>query len=174
MSLAVFILILVTLQRIGELFLAENHTRRLIAVGGIEIGREHYPLIVGFHAAWLLGLWLLAADRSINWAWLAIFVGLQGLRVWVIASLGVRWTTRIIVLPGVPLVRKGPYRFVSHPNYIVVAAELAVLPLVFGLGLYALLFFLLNLGLMVVRISTENRALHGPPPHGFPPGALPG
>jgi methyltransferase len=162
MTFAMIILALVTLQRLGELFLADNHTRRLISVGGVEVGRGHYPFIVLLHAAWLVGLWVFAAERPVSWGWLALFVVLQALRVWVIATLGVRWTTRIIILPDAPLVRTGPYRFVSHPNYIVVAAEIAVLPLTFGLGLYALVFSALNLAMMVVRIRAEHRALQGP------------
>jgi methyltransferase len=166
MTLAVIILALVTLQRLGELVLADNHTHRLMAVGGIEKGPEHYPIMVLMHAAWLVGLWVLAWDRSVNWGWLAVFVVLQALRVWVIATLGVRWTTRIIILPGAALVRNGPYRFLSHPNYIVVAAEIAVLPLTFGLWGYALIFSLLNLAMMAVRLRAENEALSGAPGFG--------
>ena len=133
MTLSIVILALVTLQRLGELVLAQRNTRRLLAQGAIEVGANHYPLIVGLHGAWLAGLWVLAWDRPVSLPWLAVFAVLQLLRVWVIATLGRRWTTRIIVLPGAPLVRRGPYRFLSHPNYVVVAAEIAVLPLAFGL-----------------------------------------
>ena len=100
MILSVVILALVTAQRLGELALSGRNTRRLLARGAIESGASHYPLIVGLHAAWLVGLWFLAWDRPANLAWLVVFLGLQVLRVWVIASLGERWTTRIIVLPG--------------------------------------------------------------------------
>jgi methyltransferase len=159
MTLAIIVLALVTAQRIGELFLAEHNTRRLRAKGAIETGANHYILIVLLHGAWLLGLWVLAWDRPVNLALLAIFVLLQAARVWVIATLGPRWTTRIITLPGAPLVTKGPYRFVSHPNYVVVALEIAVLPLAFGLVEYAVLFTLLNAAMMWVRIRSEGRAL---------------
>ena len=125
MTLSIVILALVTLQRLGELVLAQRNTRRLLAQGAIEVGANHYPLIVGLHGAWLAGLWVLAWDRPVSLPWLAVFAVLQLLRVWVIATLGRRWTTRIIVLPGAPLVRRGPYRFLSHPNYVVVAAEIA-------------------------------------------------
>lgn len=159
MTVAVMILALVTLQRLGELVLARSNTRRLLARGAVESGAEHYRFIVALHAAWLIGLWLLAWDRPVNLPLLLLFVLLQAGRVWVIATLGRRWTTRIITLPGETLVRKGPFRFVSHPNYIVVAGELAVLPLAFGLPLYALVFTALNAVMMWVRIRCEQRAL---------------
>ena len=107
----------------------------------------------------MIGLWLLAWDRPLNLWLLAVFIGLQGARVWVITTLGDRWTTRIITLPGEPLVRRGPYRFVSHPNYLVVAAEILILPLAFGLVWFALIFSLLNIAMMAVRISSEAEAL---------------
>lgn len=156
------ILGLVTLQRLGELVLARRNTARLLAQGAREVAPEHYKLIVLLHAAWLVGLWGSVVGLGIdgvNLAWLAIFVVLQGLRVWVIATLGARWTTRIIVLPGAPLVRAGPYRFVSHPNYLVVAGEILVLPLVFGLTAYGLVFSVLNAGVLWIRIRAEDRAL---------------
>ena len=160
MILSIVILAAVTLQRLGELALAQRNTRRLLAEGGREAGAGHYPLIVLLHAAWLAGLWLLAWDRPADLVWLALFVGLQAARVWVIASLGGRWTTRIIVLPQAPLVSRGPYRFLRHPNYVVVAAEIAVLPLVFHLYAYAAVFFLLNAAVLTLRIRTEEAALH--------------
>lgn len=161
MTGAVLILGFVTLQRLGELVLARRNTRRLLARGAIESGAEHYPLIVGLHAAWLIGLWLLAWDRPANLAWLAVYAALQGLRIWTLASLGERWTTRILILPDEPLVRRGPYRLIPHPNYVVVAAELAVLPLAFGMPVYALIFSALNASVLWIRIRAENAALHG-------------
>ena len=159
MTLAIAVLALVTLQRLGELLLAQRNTRRLIAQGAYEVGAAHYPLIVGLHAAWLAGLWLFGWDRDVSLPWLSVFVVLQLLRVWVIASLGGRWTTRIIILPGAPLVRRGPYRLLSHPNYAVVVGEIAVLPLAFGLPALAALFSLLNGLVLWVRIRAEARAL---------------
>ena len=164
MDWAALILGFVTAQRLGELVLSRRNTRRLLAQGAHEVGAAHYPLIVALHAAWLLGLWYLAvyrvpAGQSVNLFWLLLFVVLQLARVWVIASLGVRWTTRIIVLPGATLVRRGPYRFMSHPNYWVVAGELLVLPLVFGLAWYGLVFTLLNAAVMWIRIRAEAAAL---------------
>ena len=159
------ILGLVTLQRLGELVLARRNTERLLAQGAREVAPGHYPLIVALHAAWLIGLWLLVGRAHIdpswdpNWPWFAVFVVLQILRVWVIATLGGRWTTRIIVLPGAPLVRRGPYRLVAHPNYCIVAAEILVLPLVFGLLWYGLVFSVLNAGVLWIRIRAEEAAL---------------
>ena len=159
MTLSVVVLALITAQRIGELFLAEHNTRRLRAQGAVETGANHYIFIVLLHGAWLLGLWVLAWDRPLSLPLLGVFVLLQAARVWVIGTLGPRWTTRIITLPGAPLVRTGPYRFVSHPNYVVVALEIAVLPLAFGLWGYAILFTVLNAAMMWVRIRSESAAL---------------
>jgi len=159
MTLSILVLALVTAQRLGELVLAERNTRRLMRQGAVETGAGHYPLIVVLHAGWLIGLWMLAWDQPTNLPLLAVFVGLQAARVWVIASLGGRWTTRIITLPGAPLVRTGPFRFLSHPNYLVVAAEIVVLPLAFGLWAFAVAFTLLNAGMMAIRIRSESGAL---------------
>ena len=161
MNFAVCILALVTLQRLGELWLSNRNTRRLLAQGAYEVGANHYPLIVAVHVLWLAALWWLAPARPINVFWLTIFVLLEAARVWVMTSLGRRWTTRIIILPGAPLVRKGPYRFVDHPNYLVVAGEIAALPLVFGLWPVALVFTLLNAAALTIRIRQEGRALRG-------------
>jgi methyltransferase len=163
MTLSILILSLVTLQRLGELVLAHRNTRRLLARGAVETGAEHYPIIVGLHAAWLAGLWWWGWNAPPDLAWLAVYLVLQGLRVWTLVSLGERWTTRIIVLPGEALVRRGPYRFLPHPNYTVVAAEIAVLPLVFHLGGYALVFSVLNASILWVRIRAESQALQPPP-----------
>ena len=164
MGWTALILGLVTAQRLGELVLARRNTRRLLALGGYEVGAAHYPLIVALHATWLVGLWYLAVERAppgqdVDLLWLAVFLLLQLGRVWVIASLDGRWTTRIIVLRGAPLVRRGPYRFLSHPNYWVVAGELLVLPLAFGLVWYGLVFTLLNAAVMWIRIRAEAAAL---------------
>jgi methyltransferase len=156
---AVAILAFVTLQRLIELPIARANTRRLLAAGGYEVGSGHYPLIVALHASWLVTLWWLAPGRPIYWPCLALFAVIELGRIWVLRTLGPRWTTRIIVMPGEQLVRSGPYRFVDHPNYIVVIGEIAVLPLVFGLWQIALIFSALNLGILAVRIRAENRAL---------------
>jgi methyltransferase len=158
-NLSIAILALVTLQRLGELWLSNRNTRRLLSQGGQEVGRGHYPLILAVHALWLAALWWLAPGRPLQFLWLGVFVVLQLVRVWVIASLGARWTTRIIILSNAPLVRTGPYRFVDHPNYLVVIGEIAALPLAFGLWQVALLFSALNAAVLAIRIREENRAL---------------
>ena len=159
MTLAVIVLALLTLQRGAELLWARRNTRRLLARGGREEGAAHYPLIVALHAAWLAGLWLMAWNRAVSAPWLAVFVLLQLARLWVLATLGGRWTTRIIVVPGETLVRRGPYRMVRHPNYVVVAGEMLVLPMAFGLVGYALAFSILNGAVLYLRIRAEEQAL---------------
>lgn len=157
---AYWLLIAVALQRLVELARAQRNTRRLIERGGREVGAEHYPLIVALHASWLLTLTLLTSpDPPVNWGLIAVFALLQVLRVWVLASLGPYWTTRIITLDDAPLQRKGPYRFVRHPNYLIVALEVPLLALILDLPMVALVFGAINLLLLAVRIQVENRAL---------------
>ena len=159
MNWAVVILALVTLQRLGELVLAKRNTARLLANGGYEIGASPYPIIVAFHTAWILGLWWLAPSQLINWYLIGIFAVLQALRVWVIATLGSRWTTRIIRVPNETLVARGPFRFLNHPNYAVVIAEIFILPLAFGLIWFSIITGLLNLCILAWRVHIENAAL---------------
>jgi methyltransferase len=156
---SVALLVFVILQRLAELLVSQANTRRLLAAGGHEVAPGHYPLIVAVHAAWLVTLWWLAPQRPIQLAFLILFAMIEICRVWVLATLGRRWTTRIIVVPGESLVTSGPYRFVNHPNYLVVAAEIAVLPMVFGLWQVALIFSLVNAAVLTIRIRAENRAL---------------
>ena len=146
-------------QRIAELIVARRNTTRLLAEGGVEFGRGHYFLMVGFHAAWLAGLWLLGREQAVDRLLLAVFLALQAARVWTIASLGRRWTTRVIVVPGAPLVARGPYRFIRHPNYLIVALETAIVPLALGLPAMAIVFSIVNAALLVWRIRVENAAL---------------
>jgi methyltransferase len=156
---AVVILAFVTLQRLAELLIARRNTRRLLARGAYEVGAGHYPLIVAVHALWLASLWWLAPGRPFVGSLVAAYFLLQPLRLWVLGTLGGRWTTRIIVLPGAPLVRSGPFRLVRHPNYVIVVAEIALLPLAFGLWKAALVFTLINAAVLTVRISAEQKAL---------------
>ena len=156
---AYMVLALVTLQRLGELLLTERNTSRLLAKGAHEVGRGHYPFLVAVHAGWLISLWLLGPGPPIHVLPLILYVALQAARIWVIATLGERWTTRIIILPGAPLVRHGPYRWLDNPNYWIVAAEIALLPLVFGLPVVAAFFSALNGLVLWVRIREENKAL---------------
>ncbi len=159
MEASIALLSFVTLQRLTELVIARRNTRALLARGASEIGAAHYPYMVALHAAWIAGLWLLGPGRPVVLPWVAVFALLQLGRLWVLATLKGRWTTRIIVLPGAPLVRGGPYRFLSHPNYAVVIAEIAVLPLAFGMPVFAVVFSVLNAAMLALRITVENRAL---------------
>lgn len=159
MAPALALLVFVTLQRLAELVYARRNTKALLARGGREIGAGHYPFMVALHATWLIGLWLFGFNQPIHAAWFAIFVLLQLLRLWVLATLGGRWTTRIIVLPRAPRIVSGPYRFLSHPNYVIVVGEIAALPLAFGLPWLALVFSALNAVMLAVRIRAEDHAL---------------
>jgi methyltransferase len=159
LTTAEIILALVTLQRAGELVAARRNTRRLMARGAVELASGHYPLVVAVHAGWLISLWVFGRDQPVNAIALAAYLALQGLRGWVFWTLGARWTTRIIVLPGERLVSAGPYRYLSHPNYAVVTGEIAVLPLVLHLPWIAAIFTILNAGVLAIRIRAENRAL---------------
>lgn len=160
MSVLWIVLILVAAQRLAELFYARRNTRILKAEGAYESGAGHYPFLVAVHVLWLLSLAVFVpAERAPDWALLGVFVVLQGLRLWVLASLGRYWTTRIITLPGAPLVRRGPYRLLKHPNYLVVAGEILVLPLAFGAWEIALVFTLANAAVLAWRIRCEESAL---------------
>jgi methyltransferase len=159
LSPSILIIAFVTAERALELWLARRNTARLIALGATEVAAGHYPAIVALHAAWLLGLWVVAWNRPVQLMWLGGYIVLEGLRAWVLATLRGRWTTRIIVQPGAALVRDGPYRFMAHPNYAVVAGEIAILPLAFGLFWYAVVFSALNAVVLAIRIQRENAAL---------------
>lgn len=149
------------LQRLSELVIAQRNTARLLAKGGREAGASHYPLIVALHTAWLAGLAYFSWGEPVNWWFVALYAVLQVFRVWILISLGARWTTRIIVLPEAPLVARGPYRFVRHPNYLLVACEIACAPAIFGLWIFAAVFSVLNAAVLYLRISVENKALSG-------------
>ena len=141
---ALLFIAIVIAQRLDELALARRNTSRLLAMGAREIGAAHYPLIVALHTAWILALLAFGWASSISWPWIGVYLVLQAARVWILSSLGGRWTTRIIVIDE-PLVRRGPYRFVSHPNHLLVVAELLVVPMALGLPVVAIVFSELNL-----------------------------
>ena len=159
MNPAIVLLSAVTAERLAELYWARRNTAALVAQGASEFAPEHYPAIVLLHALWLASLWIFGWVRSLNPVWLVVFLALQVLRLWTLTTLGRRWTTRIIVLPGAPLVANGPYRFMAHPNYLVVIGEIAALPLCFGLPWLSLAFSIANAGLLSLRIRAENAAL---------------
>lgn len=152
------VVLLVAVQRLAELAVAARNTRRLLAAGGREHGGGHYPLLVGLHAAWLAALFVAADAVAHPWL-LGVFVALQAARLWVVLTLGRFWTTRVISHPDWPLVRRGPFRLLRHPNYAVVVAEIAVLPAAFGLWWLALGFSLANAAVLAIRLRVEGRAL---------------
>jgi methyltransferase len=158
---ALALLLFATLQRLAELIHARRNTRRLLAEGAVEIGADHYPLLVLLHAAWLGSLWLWLAEGRVAFNALAAlaYLVVQLARLWVMASLGRYWTTRILIPRDAALVRRGPYRFLKHPNYAVVAAEIVLLPLALGAWPLALLFAMLNAVALVFRIRIEETGL---------------
>ena len=154
---ALFLAFLIV-QRLSELILARRNTARLLAKGAREVAPRHYPLIVALHTGWILCLIIFGHDEAVRPVWLFLFVVLQAFRLWILASLGSRWTTRIIVT-DTPLVVRGPYRWVRHPNYLLVIAEIAVAPLVLGLWWVALVFSALNAVVLTIRIRAEEAAI---------------
>jgi len=154
------VLVAVAAQRLWELWLADRNTKRLLAEGAVEVGAAHYPLFILLHASWLAAIAIVTPWTMVpNLWWLGLYLLLQLGRLWVISTLGRFWTTRIITLPTAPLVRRGPYRFVRHPNYVVASLEIAVLPLAFGQVWIALAWSVANALLVAWRIRIEDRAL---------------
>jgi len=157
------VLALVLVQRGGELMFARANTVRLLRLGAIEVDRAGYKWFVVLHAAWLIALALtIPAATPPRWPLLALFFLLQAGRVCVMASLGRRWTTRLIVCPGAALVASGPYRLFRHPNYLIVLGELAILPLAFGALAIAVGFSVYNAALLLRRIRLERATLDFP------------
>lgn len=160
LSLWYLLLALIALQRLIELAVARRNARRLLAAGGIEHGAGHYPLMVAMHITWLASLAVLVpADASLDPLLFGLFLLLQAGRVWTITALGRYWTTRVITLPGAPLIRRGPYRWLRHPNYLIVAGEIAVVPLIAGAWQIALVFSIANAAVLYWRIRIENAVL---------------
>ncbi|HZT50639.1 MAG TPA: isoprenylcysteine carboxylmethyltransferase family protein [Stellaceae bacterium] len=160
MSWVALVVALVAAQRLAELAWSARNVRRLRRRGAVEQGRGHYPLLVALHALWLAALlWFVPARTRPDAILLGLYALLQGVRIWAIASLGPYWTTRILTLPEAPLVASGPYRFLRHPIYAVVVAEIALLPLAFGAWRIAAVFSLMNLALLGRRIAVEERAI---------------
>ncbi|AXI47187.1 hypothetical protein C1J03_14900 [Sulfitobacter sp. SK012] len=148
----------IIVQRLSELVIAKRNTAKLLAKGAYEVGAAHYPVMVAMHSAWIACLVIFGFLEAVSYGWLALFAVLQVLRVWILGSLGSRWTTRIIVLEE-PLVVRGPFKYLSHPNYMLVVAEIVVAPMVLGLGWVALVFTVLNAAMLWVRIGVEHKAL---------------
>ena len=158
-NLALLFLAYLIAQRLVELVIARRNTRELLANGAVEHFPRHYPLIVAVHAGWIISMLALGWDNPVHLGWLAVYGVLQVLRLWILSSIGRRWTTRILKVPGETLVAKGPYRYIPHPNYLLVIAEILVAPLVLGLTMVAAIFSALNAAVLVIRVSAEERAL---------------
>lgn len=160
MSIWYLLIGLIVLQRLIELAIARINTKRLLAEGAVEHGANHYPLIVLLHTAWLVSLVVFVpAGAVLNPVLLAVFVILQLGRIWVLSSLGRYWTTRVITVPGRPLIKRGPFRLVRHPNYLIVQAELMVVPLIAGAWELAIVFGIANALVLAWRIRVEEQAL---------------
>ncbi len=160
-TLAVLFLGYVILERLIELPIATRNTKRLITAGGVEHSPGHYPLIVAVHVLWIVAMVWFGRDNPVSYVWLAVYAVLQVLRVYILGTLGKRWTTRIIVLRNETRVTKGPFGFVPHPNYMLVIAEILIAPLVLGLWEVAAIFGALNAMVLTIRISAEERAWAG-------------
>ncbi|WP_372989692.1 isoprenylcysteine carboxyl methyltransferase family protein [Sulfitobacter sp.] len=159
MTLGTFLfLAFIVVQRLGELVIAKRNTAALLARGAHEVGAAHYPVMVALHSAWVLCLLIFGYSQDIHLGWLALYAVLQVFRVWILGTLGRRWTTRIIVIDE-PLVAKGPFRFIPHPNYTLVVFEVFVAPMILGLVWVAFLFSALNAAMLYHRIRVEDGAL---------------
>jgi len=161
MTEAIWLLLFLTLQRLAELVIARHNTKKLLANGAREVGANHYIFMILLHGSWLVLLWVLGSKNELSYFWLAIFTALQLGRLWVLATLKSRWTTRILIVDGETLVKAGPFRFFKHPNYLVVIGEIAVVPLALSLPWMALAYSILNAWMLYVRIGVENKALTG-------------
>jgi len=148
----------IIVQRLSELVIANINTTRLLARGAYEVGANHYPVMVAMHSLWIGCLLYFGYDQMVSFGWLAVFAILQVFRIWILGTLGARWTTRVIVLPE-PLVASGPFRFLKHPNYVLVVMEIIVAPMVLGLVWVAAVFTVLNAAMLWVRIGVEGTAL---------------
>ena len=160
----IIIITVVIIQRLVELMIARRNEKWMLRQGAYESGARHYPLMVMMHIAFFLSLLLEVSigNRTLSPFWIALltlFILAQVVRIWCLASLGRFWNTKIIILPGADVVKKGPYRFIRHPNYLIVTTELLVLPLLFSAYFTAILFSLLNVWMLSVRIPVEEKAL---------------
>ena len=159
------LLVVIAFERVAELAVSQRHAAESLRQGGMESGRGHFPVMVALHTGLLIGCWAepLALHRvflpALFWPMFALVVGANALRWWCIATLGPRWSARVIVMPGIPLVRTGPYRWFAHPNYVAVVVEGAALPLAGSAWITACTFTVANAALLTVRLRCETRAL---------------
>ncbi|MDB5132175.1 MAG: Isoprenylcysteine carboxyl methyltransferase family protein [Mucilaginibacter sp.] len=148
------------LQRLSELFIARRNEKWLLQQGAVEYGRAHYPFMIAMHTLFIVSIiaeYLLRGQPPIDWLFLVIFLIVLSFKFWALSSLGKYWNTKIYRIPGVYPVKKGPYKFLKHPNYMEVVCEIAVIPLVFHLYYTAIIFTILNAAMLTVRIKEENR-----------------
>lgn len=154
----------IIVQRLVELTIAKRNERWIVDQGGIEYGQGHYPAMVLIHSAFFVAyiaeVITLGKSLSVYWPFLLIlFLLTQGMRVWALTSLGKFWNTKIIILPGAVVVKKGPYKIIKHPNYLIVALELIIIPLMFNAFITLAIFMVLNLVILSIRIPAEEKAL---------------
>ena len=179
MDVYLAVLALISFERLAELIVSQRHAAASLRRGGVESGQRHFPVMVALHTALLAGCWLevLGLHRTflpaLGWPMLALVLAANVLRWWCIATLGPRWSARVIVLPGVPLVTTGPYRWLRHPNYLAVVVEGAALPLAGSAWITATVFTVANAFLLTVRLRCETRALASAAPMGPAPPAVP-
>ena len=164
MTLFICVVSFIIIQRILELLVARNNEKWIKSKGGYEVGANHYPYMVAIHIGFFISLIIefMVFKQAVSRFWLllfVIFISLQIMRVWVIASLGRFWNTKILVLPGAHVVKKGPFHFIRHPNYVVVTSEIIIIPLMFEAYFTAIVFTLLNIIILSVRIPKEEAAL---------------
>ena len=164
------LIVLVALERVAELVVSQRNLRWSAEQGGIEYGRSHYPFMVVLHVGLLAGalveVWFFPTPMIawLSWVMFGLVLFSQALRWWCISTLGQRWNTRIVIVPGLPRVTGGPYRWLSHPNYVAVVIEGFALPMVGFAWVTAIAFTVLNIPLLAVRIREENAALATLPP----------
>jgi methyltransferase len=159
MSFIIFISFFI-LQRLSELFIAKRNEKWLLQQGAVEYGKAHYPFMIAMHTFFIVSIiteYLLRGQPSIDWLFLVVFLIVLSFKFWALSSLGKYWNTKIYRIPGVYPVKKGPYKFLKHPNYMEVVCEIAVIPLVFHLYYTAIIFTILNAAMLTVRIREENR-----------------
>lgn len=153
------------LQRLSELYIARKNEKWLLSQGAVQYGQNHYPFIVALHTLFIVSIiteYILRGQPLISWFFLAIFIAVLLFKYWALSSLGKYWNTKIYRIPGVYPVKKGPYKFLKHPNYMQVVCEIAIIPLVFHLYYTAIIFTVLNAIMLTVRISVENKVWASP------------
>ncbi len=158
MTPAILLLSLVTAERLAEALFARNNAKGLLRRGGVEVGAKYFPLVVMLHVSWLGTMWYFGASRPLQPVWVAVFLAIEVARFWVLVSLGRGRTSRLFTMPQ-QVAPRGPFRWTSRPDQIVVVAEMVVLPLCFGLPDLALVFCLANLAVLILRVEAENRAM---------------